>query len=89
MDIEGFNDPHAGELFHFVVTGGTRPTHIEVYIDRAQVLSKDCADPPCHEMIAIPVGAKGSEVLVIARDALGNVEQHRFEVETLTPAQVE
>ncbi|MCY1428771.1 hypothetical protein D3C76_895470 [compost metagenome] len=78
MDIENLNQPIAGDKFHFRVTGGTRPTHIEVYIDRLAVQVTDCPDPPCHEMVAIPHGTIGAELLVIARDTLGNVEERSF-----------
>lgn len=85
MNINPLTPLYTGLWFHFEVTGGTHPLHIEVYIDRVQVLSKDCPDPPCHQMIAI--GARGSEVLVFARDAEGNSEERRFKVNT--PEKVE
>lgn len=80
MQIEELGPPYAGELFRFTVTGGTRPTHIEVYIDRRQILSTDCPDPPCHEIIVVPPGTRGADLWIIARDAHGNTEQIRFTV---------
>ncbi|MNP33339.1 hypothetical protein D3C76_1265730 [compost metagenome] len=80
MDIENLNQPIAGEQFHFRVTGGTRPTHIEVYIDRLAIRVTDCPDPPCHEMVALPHGTIGAELLVIARDTLGNIEERSFTI---------
>lgn len=80
MDIESLSQPFAGELFNFRVTGGTRPTRIEVYIGRLKVIDKECDDPPCHEMVVIPANARGSEVRVIARDTMGNIEERKFQV---------
>ncbi len=80
MEIEGLSNAYAGTHFHFRVSGGARPTRIDVYIDQIMVLSKDCDDPPCHEMIFIPNGVRGSQVRVTARDAHGNVEQKSFSV---------
>lgn len=80
MDIEGMNTPVAGKHFSFRVTGGTRPTFIEAFIDRTQVIDSECADPPCHDMIFIPHEARGAEILIIARDTLGNIEQRMFQV---------
>jgi hypothetical protein len=80
MNIESLTAPIAGERFKFRVTGGTRPTHIDVYINRQQVLDTECADPPCHEMVFIPQGARGAEIWIVARDTFGNIERRRFEV---------
>jgi len=80
MNIRNDGEPQAGEQFNFQVSGGTRPTHIEVHINQKKVLDKDCADPPCHESIFIPANARGSEVWIIARDTFGNVEQRRLRV---------
>lgn len=80
MDIESLSQPYAGERFNFRITGGTRPTRIEVYVGRAKIIDKDCDDPPCHETIAIPPNARGSELWIIARDTEGNVEQRKFQV---------
>lgn len=84
MDIEGMNTPVAGKHFSFRVTGGTSPTFIEAFIGRTQVMDSECADPPCHDMIFIPHEAIGAEILIIARDILGNNEQHMFQVQDLS-----
>jgi hypothetical protein len=62
------------------VFGGTRPTHIEVYIGRKRVVDKECPDPPCHESVFIPANARGSELWIIARDTNGNVEQQKIQI---------
>lgn len=80
MEIEELGLPYAGERFHFTVTQGTGLTNIEVYIDRKELLSKDCPDPPCHEMILVPPGTKGADLWIIARDTHGNTEEKRFTV---------
>ena len=80
MQIHSVGQPQAGEHFHFQVTGGTRPTHIEVQIDRNKVLDTDCADPPCHESIFIPANARGSTVWIVARDTNGTIEQLKVRV---------
>ncbi len=80
MEIEVFSQPVAGEGFNFRVTGGTRPTHIEVYIDRRLVLDTECTDPPCHEMVFIPRGTRGAELWIIARDIFGSIEQQKFAI---------
>ena len=80
MDIQSLGQAYAGQWFHFEVSGGTRPTRMEARIDRNQVLFKDCDDPPCHEMIFIPLDARGATVRVIARDMDGNVEEKTFRV---------
>ncbi len=78
MEIKELGLPIPGERFNFHVTGGTRPTHIEAYIGRKQVLDTECADPPCHAMIFIPDEAGGSELWLVARDTFGNVERKKF-----------
>lgn len=80
MDIESAYEPFAGEGFHFTVSGGVKPVRIRVYIDRVQVLDDDCPDPPCHEMVLVPHGTRGSELWVIATDALGTMTERRFSV---------
>jgi hypothetical protein len=46
-----------------------------------RLLSEDCPDPPCHEVIDIPADAQGAEVLIIARDTFGKIERRVFKVE--------
>lgn len=81
MKIENSDQPYPGRPFRFRVSGGTRPTRIKVYIGHKEILDKDCPDPPCHEMITIPPNARGTELLIVAEDLLGNIEQAKFEIE--------
>lgn len=80
MDIHSLGQAYAGQWFHFEVSGGTGPTRMVAHIDRNQVLFKDCDDPPCHEMIFIPLDARGSKVRIMARDVEGHVEEKTFVV---------
>jgi hypothetical protein len=80
MEIEELGLPYAGELFQFMVTHGTGPTHIEAYIDRRKILVADCPDPPCHEMISVPPGTKGADLWIVAEDAHGNAKERRFTI---------
>jgi hypothetical protein len=80
MEIKAMNQPLAGRQFRFLVAGGTRPTRIQVYIDQSQVASKDCDDPPCHEIVWIPPGTRGSEVRIVASNLLGSTEERRFTI---------
>ncbi len=80
MEIEVFSQPMAGERFNFRITGGTRPTYIEVYINRRLVMETECSDPPCHEMVFIPHGARGTELWIIARDIFGSIEQQKLAI---------
>ena len=80
MEIDGLSEPVAGKEFNFRVTGDARPLRIEILIGRVRVMESECPDPPCHEMVLIPRQAGGAEILIIARDRLGNVEQRKFRV---------
>lgn len=86
MDINNLNEAFAGGQFHFVVSDGARPIHIEVYVDGAPLMHEDCDDPPCHEMVFIPSGTRGAELWVVARDADGALAQRTFRVGTPDPS---
>ena len=80
MNIRPMGQPQPGEWFNFQVSGGTRPTQIDVYIDKHKVVAKECDDPPCHEAIFIPQNARGAEMWIVARDTFGNTEQIKLKV---------
>lgn len=80
MKIEPLGVPYAGEKFEFTIKGDKKPTSLEAYIDRRQILSTDCPDPPCHEMLIVPQGTRGADLLIVARDADGNSVERVFTV---------
>jgi hypothetical protein len=71
MEITNEAHPHAGEKFHFSVSGGIGITRIEVHVDSTRIFEKDCADPPCHEMVQIPSGTKGAVLRIVVKDSAG------------------
>ena len=77
MIIENQDLPYAGERFLFSVAGATGKTKIEVYIDSARVLEEECPDPPCHEIVRVPVGTRGSVLRILAKDSLGNTTERQ------------
>jgi hypothetical protein len=75
VKIEPMSQAWAGEKFRFAVSGGSGTTRIQVFIGNATLLDTPCNDPPCYEMVMIPIKARGAEVLIVATDSAGNVEQ--------------
>jgi hypothetical protein len=80
MVIENQDLPYAGKLFRFTVAGATGKTRIEAYIDTARVLERECPDPPCHEMVRVPVGTRGSVLRIVAKDLLGDTIERQFRI---------
>lgn len=78
MEIESAGLPHSGQQFRFTVVGGIGRTGIEVYIDGKRIYADDCPDPPCHEMIEVPQGARGATLRVIAKDSVGKTSEREF-----------
>lgn len=80
MEIENAGLPHPGQRFRFTVVGGIGRTRIEVYIDEKRIYADDCPDPPCHEMIEVPPGARGATLRVVAKDSVGKTSEREFVV---------
>ncbi len=80
MRIENIGQPYAGQQFRFTVTNTLENTRIQVYIDKMAVLETECPDPPCHEMIAIPYGTRGSILSIIGTDRRGRIVKVQFEI---------
>jgi hypothetical protein len=77
MEING-RVPAEGETFNFHVTGGHRPIQIEVRLKGHLIHQHKCPDPPCHEMVHVPLGAGGNELVVIAQDSSGDTLERKF-----------
>lgn len=78
MEIVIEQAPHVGQDFSFSIIGGIGNTKIEAFIDDILVFQNDCPDPPCHEMLKIPIGKKSSKLRIIAKDSLGFVSEKTF-----------
>lgn len=80
MEIESAGLPIAGKIFRFTVIGGIGRTRIETYLGRTRLHADDCPDPPCHEMIQVPLDAMGATLRVVAKDAFGKTVEREFTV---------
>lgn len=80
MKIENKGFPYAGKPFLFVVAEATGRTTIEAYVNMRRVLEAECPDPPCHEVVLVPVGTRGSVLRLIATDSLGNRIEREFTI---------
>lgn len=80
MIIENQGLPYAGERFRFTVARATGKTRIVVYVDTAPILDEECPDPPCHEIVQIPVGTRGSVLRIVATDVSGNTTEREFTI---------
>ena len=78
MEIESFDTPSEGREFRFIVLGGARPLRILVSVDDLRLVERECPDPPCHEMVFVPEGAR--QVSIRAVDANGDVAEELFPV---------
>jgi hypothetical protein len=78
--IENQGFPYAGQRFRFVVAGAIGRTTIEAYVDTRRVLEAECPDPPCHEVVLVPVSTRGSVLRLIATDSLGNRIERVFTI---------
>jgi hypothetical protein len=80
MIIENQGLPHAGELFRFSVTGATGKTRINLYVNTTHIFEGECPDPPCHEIVGVPVGTGGSVLWIKAEDLHGNSIGREFTI---------
>jgi hypothetical protein len=78
MEMRDEGLPYAGERFRFTILGGTPVIRIKAYIDSKQVLSTDCPDPPCHEVVQIPAGTRGAILRIVATDRLGSKFEQEY-----------
>ncbi|XUM23199.1 hypothetical protein ACRAVF_07295 [Bradyrhizobium oligotrophicum S58] len=78
MEIDSGRLPVEGDQFKFTVVGGIGMTQIEVRLNGRTIFQGKCPDPPCHEMIHIPLGTGGAELVVIAQDSGGNAVERKF-----------
>jgi hypothetical protein len=78
MEIDSGRLPVEGENFNFKVIGGLGATEIEVRLNGRLIYQQKCPDPPCHEMVHVPLGTGGAELVVIAQDSSGKTLQRKF-----------
>jgi hypothetical protein len=78
MEIDSGRLPVEGQNFNFKVTGGLGVTQIEVRLKGRLIHQHKCPDPPCHEMVHVPLGTGGTELVVIAQDSSGNILERKF-----------
>jgi hypothetical protein len=74
MKIHAPREPIVGERFEVTVVDFSQPLFLSIHIGSKRVSFKECDDPPCHEMLAVPAGTKGAILTVIAQDAAGDRE---------------
>jgi hypothetical protein len=74
VDTDGM--PYAGEPFAFTIRDAHERVTVQCYVDRHLVFNDECPDPPCHEVVTIPRGTRGSMLRIVATTARGaRVEQ--------------
>lgn len=74
MKIDLVTSPVPGTDLLFTVSGGVGVTEIRAFIDADLVYQHECADPPCHEMLHIPVHNSRSLLRITATDDAGNAD---------------
>jgi hypothetical protein len=77
MEIDSGRLPVEGENFKFKVMG-VGVTQIEVWLNGRLIHQHKCPDPPCHEMIYVPLGTGAPELIIIAQDSSGKTLERRF-----------
>lgn len=87
MEIELKQLPIAGQTVNVSVDGGIGITSINVFVDSMLVLQHDCDDPPCHEMVEIPAGTRGSTLKIITTDSVGNSESAEYQISDFDPGE--
>ena len=80
MEIGHEDLPYSGESFRFTLSSTTHPVTIKAYVDSALILSEECPDPPCHEIIQIPIGTRGATLRLVATDRAGAILEREFTI---------
>ena len=78
MEIDSGRLPVEGDQFGFTVVGGVGVTQIEVRLNGRSLFQGKCPDPPCHEMVHLPLGTGGAELVVTAADSGGQTIERKF-----------
>ena len=71
MEIRYSREPIVGEVFEFFVVGYTGTADVEVRVGKKVRKQKKCADPPCHEKLAITDDLHGQLLTISATDDAG------------------
>ena len=72
--------PVAGHRCRVVADKFVGTVRLSVFIDDRQISQKECPDPPCHEVIEIPLGSEGRDLEVIAEDDTGHHERLKLRI---------
>jgi hypothetical protein len=81
MQLNILQSPYAGDVFRFEVLGGFGRVRIQVFVDQRKIFDEECADPPCHEELRLPVEASGALLRINAEDSRGDVAEEILPVE--------
>lgn len=75
MDFRYDSLPVPGHSFSVEVIDFRGGVLIEIFIGGLRVATKECPDPPCHEMLFIPKDADGKTLRIVATGKKHPVQQ--------------
>jgi hypothetical protein len=80
MILEYDREPIVGEPFRVTARGFAGTARIRLFLGQKVLADVECPDPPCHEVVTIPIGAKGMTLRVVATDQEGQEEEIRLTI---------
>jgi hypothetical protein len=80
MQLKYHREPIAGERFSVTASDYAGTAILQIYIGQKLVGERECADPPCHEMVVVPKGTRGTILRVVVETSSGEREELELQI---------